>query len=237
MDISDLLSKENVTSRLNSLISKGSNVELLTSSLLTLSKDNPSFISIRGDYIRRCQEWLCSVINLIRVLVGENGYFYQQCSKIPQEIDETGGINSITVTRMLGLLISFRDAWKAGLVKDIEYVIMGITFDNFLDHAGEYHKLGKKMEASVLASAVLEDTIKKIAKKNGINPEIVRELDPLITELAKIGIFTQVKAKRARGYAGTRNHAFHAEWDRFDLNDVKNLIEGTREMIQECLDT
>ena len=60
-------------------------------------------------------------------------------------------------------------------------------------------------------------------------------LEPLIDELVKQNIFTPVKAKRVKSFAGVRNHASHAEWDDFDIRDVGELINGTRELIDTFL--
>jgi hypothetical protein len=49
------------------------------------------------------------------------------------------------------------------------------------------------------------------------------------------GVLTQVKAKRVRSFAGVRNHALHAEWDKFDISDVGAMIKGIRELIEEFL--
>ncbi len=48
-------------------------------------------------------------------------------------------------------------------------------------------------------------------------------------------IFTLVKAKRIKGFARVRNHALHAEWNKFDIKDVGELISGTREIIDNFL--
>jgi uncharacterized protein YutE (UPF0331/DUF86 family) len=135
---------------------------------------------------------------------------------------------------MLGLLKGTKEEWDHGLLGRMEYIVAGATFDDFLDYADEYHKGNKKMESSVLASAVLEDTVKKIAQKNGLITE-GKTLDPLIDELVKANVFTPVKAKRVRSFAGVRNHALHAEWDKFDNSDVGAMIKGIRELIEESL--
>jgi uncharacterized protein YutE (UPF0331/DUF86 family) len=60
-------------------------------------------------------------------------------------------------------------------------------------------------------------------------------IEPLIDELVKAGVFTPVKAKRIKAYAGVRNHALHAEWDDFDSRDVGEMVQGIRELIDEFL--
>ena len=60
--------------------------------------------------------------------------------------------------------------------------------------------------------------------------------DDLISALAKADIISQTKAKRARVGAHVRTKATHAQWDEFDLNDVKGAIDFCRELISEKLD-
>jgi uncharacterized protein YutE (UPF0331/DUF86 family) len=132
------------------------------------------------------------------------------------------------------LLNSAYDEWQYGLLKDIQYIVAAETFDDFLDHAASYHKSNKVIESSVLASSVLEDTIKKIANRNGLQGE-GKSLEPLIDELARENVFTAVKAKRVKSYAGVRNHALHAEWDKIDIRDVGEMIRGIRELVENYL--
>jgi len=144
------------------------------------------------------------------------------------------GIASHLVQKMYGVLNAAKTEWDHGLLRKIEYIVIAATFDDFLDHAAAYHRGNKKTESSVLASAVLEDTIKKIARKHNVESSGI-SLEPLIDELVKVQVFTPLKAKRIKGYAGVRNHALHADWDKFDIRDVGDLIKGTREVIEEFL--
>lgn len=119
--------------------------------------------------------------------------------------------------------------WEAGLLAKIKYVVAASGFDTFLDHASEYHASGKKQEGAVLVSAVLEDTLNKLAEKYGI--EKSRSLSPLVNRFQSKGIIKPVKAKRVKGLISLRNSAFHARWDEFDLRDVAKAIEDTRELL------
>lgn len=135
---------------------------------------------------------------------------------------------------MLGLLQSVQLEAQAGLLIKLEDQVVATAFDDFLDHAAQYHKSGKIKEAAVLASAVLEDTVKRIAVKSNIDP-VGLSLEPLIDELAKQSVFTAVKAKRLKSFSAVRNHALHAEWDKLDIKDVGAQISGLRELLDEHL--
>ncbi len=190
--------------------------------------------SVKDPDIPRYQSWLSSVANLLHNITSPKSYFAKECDQLMSDEGFKHGVPSTIVLKMYGLLKAANTEWEHGLLRNIKYVIMAATFDDFLDHAAFYHKGNKKTEASVLASTVLEDTVKKIANKNSIETSGL-SLEPLINELVKVDVFTLVKGKRVKSYAGVRNHALHAEWDKFDVKDVGELIKGTRELVDEFL--
>lgn len=184
--------------------------------------------------IAEYQQWLSSVANLMHLVAPRDSTFIVECDRTMNDDALKHGVPARVVQKMHGLLKSADEEWKRGLLRKIEYIVAAETFDDFLDHAASYHKGNKKIESSVLASAVLEDTIKRIGRKNEINPQGL-SLEPLIDELIKKDVFTPVKGKRVKGFAGVRNHALHAEWDQFDIKDVGGLIKGVRELIEQFL--
>lgn len=171
--------------------------------------------------------------NLIGLVIGNRGAYWQQVQDALKHPDLKTGMPITAFDRMAGILEAVYKDWNDGLLREFEYIIAASTFDDFLDHAGDYHKAGKKTEASVLVSSVLEDTIKKIAKKHGIDSN--RTLEPIIDELTSKGVFTPVYAKRVKGNAALRNKALHAEWDAFDIKDVGLTIDGVRKLIEDHL--
>lgn len=234
--------KEEITKRFEMLIVKGSQMlatlgpQVIGFSQYGGKKTNPDAYEywVPTKSIPEFKSWLISASNLIHFLVSPQTPLAQDCDQIMASEDLKRGVSSNAVVLMLGLLTGAKDELDHGFLGNIEYIIAGATFDDFLDHAAEYHRAGKKVESAVLGSAVLEDTIKKIAQKNGIQTE-GKTLDPLINALVKTSVITSVKGKRIRAYAGVRNHALHAEWEKFEISDVGVLIDGTRELLEDCL--
>lgn len=177
--------------------------------------------------------WLASAANLFRVVAGGGNYYFDASERLINHEHMSSGIPQLVLRKMLGLLTAAHEDWTKGLLRKIEYLVAAATFDDFLDHASEYHRSNKKMEAGVLAGAVLEDTIRKIAARAGVPAS--GTLDPTIDELARVGVFNSVRAKRVKGYAAVRNSALHARWDEFEIRDVGELIAGTRSLIEEHL--
>lgn len=180
------------------------------------------------------QSWMSSAANAIQQVAPVGSFFRLELARLMSNEQLKGGIPIEVAEKVLGLLQSVQLEASAGLLVRLEDQVVATAFDDFLDHAAQYHKSGKVKEAAVLASAVLEDTIKRVASKNGINPDGL-SLEPLIDELAKQNVVTPVKGKRLKSYAAIRNHALHAEWDKLDIKDVGAQISGLRELLDEHL--
>ncbi len=180
------------------------------------------------------QSWMASAANAIQQVAPVGSFFREELDRLMKNEQLKGGIPKTTFSKVLGVLQSVYFEAQAGLLEKLEDQVVATAFDDFLDHAADYHKSGKLKEAAVLASAVLEDTIKRIAVKNHVDPAGL-SLEPLIDELAKRGVFSPVKTKRIKSFAGVRNHALHAEWERLDLKDVGAQIGGVRELLDEHL--
>lgn len=222
--------KEKINIRFVELIDRG---ESLINDIPEF-KNGRKWHSVPNPKIPIYEGWLYSSYNLIQEIVPKGSQYYDQTVRLLNAEGMSGCISTIVIQKMLGLLNSAKEEWDNELFEQIEYIFAAETFDDFLYHATKYHKANRKMESSILASAVLEDIMKKIAKKNSIEPK-GKSIEPLIDELVKARVFTKVKARRIKAYAGTRNHAFHAEWNDFDLKDVGEMINGIRELIENYL--
>lgn len=222
--------KENIEKKFTELLATG---QELTNSIPYDKYGSPvHWVDVKR--IAEYHQWLTSVANLVNLIAPANSIFMAECNRLMNDERFKIGIPARVVQQMYGVLNSALEEWKAGLLRKIEYIVVAETFDDFLDHATQFHKGNKKIESSVLASVVLEDTVKKIANRNDIDPKGL-SLELLINELIKKDVFTPVKAKRIKGFASVRNHSLHAEWEKFDIQDVGELIKGTRELIDRFL--
>ena len=177
------------------------------------------------------QAWIASTANLLRLCATPDSYFLQEATRIVEDKQLSGGVPHHTVQKLLGLLQSLAEEMKHGLMRKAEYIFVASTFDDFLDHASQFHGSGKKIESAVLASTVFEDAVRRLATKLAVE-QAGRSLESVIDGLSKSGAVTPVKAKRWKSYAGVRNSALHAQWDTFDIRDVGEMIKGTHEIIE-----
>ncbi len=219
--------KQTIDSRFADLVDQGH--RLLSE--LPLDNNNLGYWVLR-ESIPKYQAWIASTVNLLSNIALPASYYVEESRRLVSDKDLARGIPTHVVQKLCALLVSAYEEWNAGLLKRIEYVLIAATFDDFLEHAAPYHKGNKKTEAAVLASAVLEDTIKKIAEKQGIETS-GKSLEQLVDALVSASVFSLVQGKRVKVYSGVRNHALHAEWDRFEIRDVGELIKGTRTLIED----
>ena len=150
------------------------------------------------------QAWIASAANLFRLCATPDTYFLQEATRIVEDQALSGGVPYYTAQKLIGLLQSILEEMKQGLMQKAEYIFVASTFDDFLEHAAEFHKSGKKIESSVLACTVFEDSVRRFAEKMSMK-QAGRALDVVIDDLVKNGAITPVKAKRWKSYAGVRN--------------------------------
>ena len=186
------------------------------------------------DKIPEVRSWFDSVFNLFRLITTPDMHYYNQVIETQNDTSLKHGAPYWAVQKLCGNLASLIEEIELGLLKKAEYIYTASAFDDFLDHAEQFHKAGKKIESGVLSSIVFEDTIRKISGKyNASNKGDSIEL--IIDNLTKANAWTSIKAKRIKSHAAVRNKALHAEWDEIELRDVGELIRGVRELLEHDL--
>jgi hypothetical protein len=180
----------------------------------------------------RCQGWLASAMNAIEAASNSRwGAHKTRADNVLLQPDLRERVAAIAA-----ILRALLEDVDAGVFSTIADGARAEVFDEMLDQAEHYLSGGKIAPAGVIAGVVFEDTIRRAADKQQI-PQKGASLDALISELARRGLLTDVKAKRARSAAGVRTKATHAQWDEFDQNDVSQTIGTTREMIDNLIDS
>ena len=141
--------------------------------------------------------------------------------------DITTAYNQTVLLRTRGVLLNIREEIEQGLLGSFASGIQASIFDDFLDHGKAFLDADRKNEAGAIAGIVFEDTIRKLCLKHGIE-DVDKELDTLISALARANVLNGLEAKRSRVCAHLRNQAAHAKWDQFDASAVKEVIEFLR---------
>ena len=211
-----MTNKDEVVAKLERLIAQG----------IALPGDR-SFISpeSNGD----AQYWLSGTVATLEGFLPVSSFHFTEAVRLAERSHRQGGIIRSDVNALLGHLRFLRDAVDKGELSSLQNELSAADFAEFLQHARQYLAEEKKVEASVIAAAVFEDTVKRLGRAFAI--EDLSKLDATINALKSKGAVTSVEAKQLRYLAGVRNAALHASWDEFELDAVSDLIDGVDRLL------
>jgi hypothetical protein len=116
-------------------------------------------------------------------------------------------------------------AIAAGIVESFQKSITGEVLSDFLQLARSvFDEPGDdaKNVASVLAAALFEDTIRRIAIINGL-PHIDK-LQDAILELKNRDLLQGSQVGIANSYLNFRNNSLHAQWDKVARESVASVL-------------
>jgi len=184
-----------------------------------------------GEY----EAWRVSVMNYVSTVLSTDSVYHDTIHRYLEDKFYTKNDANNVSTVVTSILVSLRDDMKNGMIASIVDKAVAETFDDFLDHADEYHKEGRKNESGVIAGVTYEDTVRRICRKHNI-ADSGKTLDPLINELAGQKHFSKNTAKAAKAAAGVRTSATHARWDEIELHQVRTTIDFTRRIILDHLE-
>lgn len=202
-----------------------------------LSEPDPTTGIARSQgHIGECAGWIAAALNIVQIACGTEGNAYwNKAHDIETASREYGWTIPRAVAELAPLLTQLLRDMEAGLLGSIADRARAETFDNFLDHGKAYLEEGRVKEAGVIAGVVFEDALRRVCRKKNIEEKDIK-LDHLISSLVRIGVLTELKAKRARVAAGVRTKATHAQWDEFTASDVTATNSFTEELISTQLD-
>jgi len=186
---------------------------------------------VEDSAIPDCQYWLAKTIAVLESFLPASSFHFREAVRLSERSHRQGGIIKIDVDALLGHLRFLHDAARGGQLRSLNNQLAAADFGDFLSHARHYVAEGKKIEASVIAAATFEDTVKRLGQAYGV--EDLSKLDSTISALKSKGVVSAVEAKQLRYLAGIRNSALHASWDEFTLHAVTDLIEGVERLLTQ----
>lgn len=162
--------------------------------------------------------------------------------KLVDQIESASG--SAGLSLIAGRLKGLKRNFENGLLDDLSQMITANLTVDYLQQATELLSEGQSgkydhIPATVLAGAVLENALRNLCERNGI--EILKEkgghktLDPLITDLQKANVINKAKATMLKSWAQIRNSAAHGHFDEVDASEVPAMIEGINKFIADFM--
>ena len=121
------------------------------------------------------------------------------------------------------------DDLEKGYLLSQEFLIAGEVFDSILVQAKQLTQGGYKDCAAVLARTVLEDTLKRLARSEGIDENLRASV--INDELKKSGKYPQAQWRFIQAWLDIGNAAAHGRFDEYSEGDVLELIKGIEQFL------
>jgi len=174
-------------------------------------------------------EWKTNVENLIILTTGKNSVYYQNFINHVKQ----GHISHIDFG--IGVLKALKEDLKLGYLTKIKDLVVAEVFTDFLDIASHLLDNGYKDPAASLIGAVLENGLRKMAKKNNIQVRNNDDIGSLNTKIADQGIYNRLVQRQIQAWKAIRDSADHGKFNEYKSEDVKSMLEGVRRFLAENL--
>ena len=163
--------------------------------------------------------WATSAESLIKAVFGEESPYY---TNFVSARKRCRGYES-SIKLLQGLFFSAKEAFEGGYVFNVELTISGEIFGDFVVLAKQSLAEGHKDVAAVLASAALEDALKRYAKVNGLNVDGAT-MAKVINAIKSKGLVSGASNSILDSMLRIRNYTMHAEWEKVNEPDVNSII-------------
>ena len=144
-----------------------------------------------------------------------------------------------TLPELLGILQALRADYAADRIRTFQELVHSDLFADLLEAAD--YLLGEtyKDPAAVMAGGVLEQHLRELCRKHGIDTTITtaggdtkpKMIDTMNADLAKATAYGKIEQKQVRAWAGIRNAAAHGKFGDYDENQVRQMVTGIRDFI------
>ena len=135
-------------------------------------------------------------------------------------------------------LTGLHEDLKAGYLKSFSELIHAEIFSDYIEMAEYLLEEGYKDPAAVITGSTLEEHLRKLCIKNGIDivtmskgKLVPKKADTLNSELTKEGVYSKLELKSVLAWLDLRNKAAHGKYKEYDENQVKQMIMGVRDFI------
>ncbi len=177
--------------------------------------------SYRGNYYPEgsWQQWATSCQSLTKAVYGTESPHYEN---LINAIAACNGTED-RVKAIRGIFLSAKEDFEGGYVFNIELMVSGEVFGDFVVLAKQALSEGHKDVAAVLASAALEDALKRYATGNGLNVQ-GKSMAEVINALKSRRLVSGARKSLLDTMPGVRNSAMHADWDSISEPEVNSVV-------------
>jgi hypothetical protein len=174
----------------------------------------------------KLQGWLMKSENILVLTFKEKSI---QVKRFRDLRDNLQGRLYDKLTQIKGLLEACLSDINGGFLQGQEFIIANEVFDSVLEEANFFIKQQNKDIAAILLRIVLEDSIKRIGKKEGV--DIEKKASIINDELKGLNYYQQTTWRQIQAWLDIGNFAAHGDFEKYSLQDVELFYQGLMNFI------
>lgn len=206
--------------------------------LLATMADTKRLIAEQKVVIGKIAEIRSGSLSLIERIYSKESIFYSDLDVYTEAsyIRARGPLTSILACE--GLLKAIQLEIDGGLLTTVKEVIAAEIFSDFLEMASYLLAEGYKDPAAVMIGGVLEEHLRQLCNKNGIDSsvhkdgrDIPKTADRMNAELAGADVYSKLYQKGVTSWLDLRNKAAHGHYTEYDKMQVEIMEQSVLDFI------
>ncbi|MCB9149813.1 MAG: hypothetical protein H6641_13745 [Caldilineaceae bacterium] len=212
--------KEKLVRRIDEIITIGSNTYQTRHEIL------------RRDYvdIKSMHEFRSSSLSFIERVFGRDSSYFESF----RESTRDGTLQDLDSG--MGILNAIRSEIEGDWLCTVKGVITAEVFADFVEMAEHLLDAGYQDPAAVMCGGVLEEHLRQLCIKNGIevvkgDKKVPHKADTLNAELAKNEVYSKLDQKSVTAWLDLRNKAAHGHYGEYTEDQVRNMLNAVTEFM------
>jgi len=173
-------------------------------------------------------EWQTSCLSFLRANFKDTPYFERFRDEVKSSFD-------YDATTGLAILRALKGDIEKGYLTSYRTLVIADVFSDFLDMAEHLLENEYKDPSASLIGAVLENGLRKICNNNKITVKSNDNISSLNKKLADNDVYSRLKQKEIQVWNQIRDYADHGQFEKYEPEDVKKMLEGVRNFLGEQL--
>lgn len=188
-------------------------------------------------------EWGASKIitqvkSAVNRIVGNESEYYKRIDQVLQNYQNMKDSYHEKLAGVIGVAKALYSDIKSDYLKDLVEIIHGEIFSDYLEMAEFLLEEGFKDASAVISGSTLEEHIRKLAIKNGIDVKVLssgkekpKPASQLNQELYKAKIIKKGDMMQITAWLDIRNNSAHGNYNEYNTAQVDLMIKGIRNFI------
>lgn len=159
----------------------------------------------------------------------------EESVQVREFVEAQAGTFSTSVSilqRMVAVFSAAKEDYEGGYLASTKSLVQAQVFATELEQAKELQRANFVRAAAVIAGVILETTLRELCDRNKIYQGTLARMND---DLAKAGVYNELRKKQITAQSAMRNMAAHGEELTFNAADVSAMIADIERFLAEKL--